>query len=403
MQIKVIRNDEEHREAITRLDELMILDPAPETPEDEELRLLALVIDDYEKDRWPVDPVSPIDAISFRMEQMGLKQKDLVPYIGSAGKVSEVLSGKRSLTTDMIRALHARLEIPLHSLVMEEPSSYQTDMSKDPDNYPLKEMKKRGWIDIPRKASREITRKILQDFLAPLQAQPTGALARKTQHVRAGKASDPYALEAWTAAVLRKGTTVDVNAGFPWKELDTTFLGKVVRLSSREDGISQVARVLGEHGIRFTVLEHLPRTYLDGATIIPEGESPIVCLTLRHDRVDNFWFTLVHELAHVVLHHGKGLSVFYDNLEVTDNIDVLEKEADEAAGEALVPRWAWERSGLQSSHSTRAVELLAEEIGVAPEVVAGKVRRETGKYNILTSLVGKGEARKFFDRENFPE
>jgi len=115
----IIHNDEEHAEALAALDRLLDLDPRPGTPEADDLQLLALVIETYEKTRWPIDLPDPVDAILFRMDQQGLTRRDLEPYIGSRARVSEVLSGKRALSMRMIRALHAGLDIPLEVLVQE--------------------------------------------------------------------------------------------------------------------------------------------------------------------------------------------------------------------------------------------------------------------------------------------
>ena len=115
----IIHNDEEHAEALAALDRLLDVDPRPGTPEADDRQLLALVIETYEKTRWPIGLPDPIDAIIFRMDQQGLTRRDLEPYIGSRARVSEVLSGKRALSMRMIRALHAGLDIPLEVLVQE--------------------------------------------------------------------------------------------------------------------------------------------------------------------------------------------------------------------------------------------------------------------------------------------
>ena len=115
----IIHNDEEHADALAALDRLMEIDPESGTPEADELQLLALVIETYEKVRWPIGLPDPVDAIRFCMDQQGLTRRDLEPYIGSRARVSEVLSGKRALSMRMIRALHAGLDIPLEVLVQE--------------------------------------------------------------------------------------------------------------------------------------------------------------------------------------------------------------------------------------------------------------------------------------------
>ena len=117
MVAKVIKNDREYEAALERIEELM--DAVPDTPEGDELELLSTLVELYEEKRYPIDLPDPVEAIRFRMEQVGLKQQDLVPYIGSRSKVSEVLNGKRPLSLKMIRALHKGLGIPAEVLLHE--------------------------------------------------------------------------------------------------------------------------------------------------------------------------------------------------------------------------------------------------------------------------------------------
>ena len=112
MKPKVIHTEAEHEAALHRIDVLMENDPAPNSPEGEELELLSVLVERYEKKKYPMDMPTPVAAIQFRMEQQGLKPKDLVPYLGSPSKVSEVLNGKRPLTLAMIRRLNEGLGIP---------------------------------------------------------------------------------------------------------------------------------------------------------------------------------------------------------------------------------------------------------------------------------------------------
>ena len=116
---RIIHTDAEHHEALAALNRLMDIDLESGTPEADDLQLLALVIEAYEKERWPIGLPDAVDAIRFRMDQQGLTQRDLEPYIGSRASVSAVLSGKRPLSLRMIRALHEGLGIPLEVLVQE--------------------------------------------------------------------------------------------------------------------------------------------------------------------------------------------------------------------------------------------------------------------------------------------
>jgi len=117
MVYKIIKNEEEYETALSRIDELM--DAAPNSSEGDELELLTTLVEIYEKKEHPIALPDPIEAIKVRMDEMGLKQKDLIPFIGSRSKVSEVLSRQRPLSISMIRKLHEGLRIPADVLLKE--------------------------------------------------------------------------------------------------------------------------------------------------------------------------------------------------------------------------------------------------------------------------------------------
>ena len=117
MNIKPIKTDTDYREALKRLDD--IFDAPQGTPESDEADILGLLIDEYEKENYPIDAPDPIEAIKIRMEEMNLKQIDLVPEIGGKSSVSEILNRKRKLTVDMIRKLARRLHLPAELLIKE--------------------------------------------------------------------------------------------------------------------------------------------------------------------------------------------------------------------------------------------------------------------------------------------
>ncbi len=117
MNWKVIKTEKEYQIALKRLEE--IFDSKKGSKNGDELELLSLLIDNYEKERFPVDLPDPIEAIKFRMEQLGYNQKDLTDVIGLKSRVSEILNRKRKLTLDMIRKLHEVLGIPTEVLVRD--------------------------------------------------------------------------------------------------------------------------------------------------------------------------------------------------------------------------------------------------------------------------------------------
>lgn len=117
MKIHPIKTRADHEKALARAEALM--DAKPGTPKGDELDVLTTLIEVYESKHYPIAPPGPIEAILFRMEQAGLTRKNLEPYLGGRGRVSEVLNGKRPLSLKMIRMLHADLGIPLESLIGE--------------------------------------------------------------------------------------------------------------------------------------------------------------------------------------------------------------------------------------------------------------------------------------------
>lgn len=117
MEIKPIRNEADYKKALERLE--LIFDAKRGTKEGDELEILSILIDNYENEKFPIEMPDPISAINFRMEQMGLKQKDLVEMIGFKSRVSEIMNKKRKLTLEMIRKLHVNLKIPTEVLIQD--------------------------------------------------------------------------------------------------------------------------------------------------------------------------------------------------------------------------------------------------------------------------------------------
>ena len=117
MNITPIRNEKDYQNALNRLE--VIFDAKKGSEQGDELEILSILIDQYENENFPIGMPDPIEAIKFRMEQMGMKQKDLAELVGFKSRVSEILNKKRKLTLDMIRKLHTELHIPTEVLVQE--------------------------------------------------------------------------------------------------------------------------------------------------------------------------------------------------------------------------------------------------------------------------------------------
>lgn len=399
-QVKVIKTQREYDASVARLSTLMDEELAPGSRKEAELELLALVIESYERSK--IEPVvpDPIEAILFRMDQLGLKKVDMVPYMGSLPKVSEVLARKRPLNLAMIRKLHQGLEIPADVLLAQTDDAI--DLSEKPSydegKFPLKEMFCRGYfkgfLGTLRDAKdnrEELIRSFMRGFLLHPAQQ---ARLRAPMHQSGTRLMDDYALLTWHVAVLKKARQIKFKSAYVMGSLTDERLKELARLSLFEQGPRLAQEFLARMGIALVFENHFNKTYLDGAAML-DGDRPVVALTLRHDRLDNFWFALLHELVHVKEHLGPDRSFIADNLDDKIHRQSQEElEADEGAKEILIPQAEWLASGLKSLPTMDAAMALADKLRIHPCIVAGRVRFETGNWRLLSSI--KAEVRYQF-------
>jgi len=312
----------------------------------------------------------------------------------------------------MIRKLHAGLGIPVEVLLQEPGAEDVPDLVYDPRDYPFTELFNKGFLPgVPAgapagtpatlKEAKQRAEQLLRDLLAVLgQAPPQPVLCR-----RSARQPDLYALQAWQARVLglareweEKYTLPDYNPDY----LTEDALRALAQQSRFSAGPENAREQLHQWGIHLVVLEHLDHTYLDGAAFIAPWGRPVVGLTLRHDRLDNFWFTLMHELAHVKLHLGDNGLAFFDDTDSPRSADEAprEAEANAFAQRILIPSEVWEqeKARLLDAIDEAGVLSLADRLQVSPAIVAGQLRYAGNNTRIHGSLVGRNLV-----REKFPE
>jgi HTH-type transcriptional regulator/antitoxin HigA len=303
----------------------------------------------------------------------------------------------------MARALHEHLGIPADVLLQQSEESLESPLDGiECDKFPLKEMAKLGWIPALRDHAARAD-KCVADLIrrAGGTAVAAAVLYRKNDNARANAKSDRYALKAWCWQVLATANENRPKAPYKAGTITPGFLREVARLSWSAEGPRLAKEFLGKHGIPLVVVPHLPKTYLDGAALKLGDGTPVIGLTLRYDRVDNFWFCLLHELSHVGRHmEGNGDSAFLDDLSLrsvqTGRSDIKELQADEWAEEASIPRETWETCAVRQTPSPMAVVQFANALHVHPAIVAGRVRFEQKNFRMLSHFVGSGEVRRQF-------
>lgn len=396
MKPKVIKTDADYQAALIHLEAFM--DATPGTPEEEELELFAVLIEEYEKENFPIGLPDPIEAIKFRMEQQGMTRKELERYIGSQSKVSEVLNGKRQLSLSMIRALHEGLGIPAEVL-LGEPGRQLEEPKYNWRDYPFAEMYHRGYFK-SNNGTLQDAKHSAEELLAELFANFQGHIPEPIYCRSSECALDERALSAWQARVLELAYEEELSPYEP-ERLTKDLIRELVKLSKFEQGPRLARELLQKNGIALVILQHLPHTYLDGACFKSPSGWPVVGLTLRHDRLDNFWFTLVHELAHIHLHLKQNNFAFFDDTEhgKLDNCAPQELAANNLAAKLLIPEKLWNQEG-RGLMSKKDICAFADRLGISPAIVAGRLRWEANDYQNFNELLGRKAVRKLFDSAN---
>jgi HTH-type transcriptional regulator/antitoxin HigA len=383
--IKIIKSEQDHEQALARLMDLMDLDIESNSPESDELEVLALLIEKYEQEMFPIEPPEPVEAIKFRMEQQGLIKKDLIPYIGSAPKVTEVLNGTRNLSLNMIRKLYEGLGISLDVLIKEPAHQKAISRNINWNAFPISEMRSRGYFEGFKGTLKELKEYSAEKLTAFITSVPNGfelepALLRTSAHLRSNdKETDYYALWAWQIRVLQKAQESLLPNKYIKHTVKLEWMRKLAQLSWSDQGPLLAKEYLSRHGIHLIIEPHLPKTYLDGAVCLTTKGNPVVALTLRHDRLDNFWFSLMHELAHIALHFDGTETWFLDNLDV-QGADEIEQEADALAQESLIPSDDWNICEIVDATSVRT---LATKLSISPCIIAGRVRYEAADHKLF--------------------
>lgn len=396
MEPRIIKTEEQYRRSLSEVERLAAQDPDPDSAEGGRLELLAKLVEDYEKARFRFSKPGPVEAILFRMEEQGLRQKDIAEILGGKNRASEILSGKRALTLPMIRALHEKLAIPPELLIREPSAEYRPSEDVDVSDVPTDLLLKRGWVQRGESVSE-----LLKRFMAPVGSP---ILLKNTLTFGATSRTNRTSVWLWLARVREiADSRAYLHGRYSKDKVNADLIRYVVKLSWMEKGPRLAKDFLEEQGIAVVIEPHLPKTYLDGAAMIGRGGAPVIGLTLRENRLDNFWFTLIHELIHVWKHldPANRRAIADENIEKADETEAIEREANDLASESLIPRAIWRRSAARLKPSGQSIEALARELQIHAAIVAGRVRFERRNYSLFTGLVGYRKAQAQFPEVNW--
>jgi len=302
----------------------------------------------------------------------------------------------------MMRSLNKSLGISAEVLLKKSGADFP-DQIQDMEwsKFPLIEMAKRNWIPM-LDGIKEKAEELLRDFIEQaggLETIPKPCF-RQGKRGRYNPKMDLFALTAWCIRVQSIARKNSLKTKYIKGSIKLSTLQEVARLSYFDNGPLLAREYLEKHGVHLIVVPHLPKTYLDGAAILLQDATPVIGLTLRYDRIDNFWFCLLHELAHVSKHLSASNRLIIDDLDLrgkkVETEDIIEKEADEMTRNGLILKRVWDRKPISGKASTEEVYALAEKLKIHPAIIAGRIRFEQNNYKLLSRHVGNKQIRKHF-------
>lgn len=203
----------------------------------------------------------------------------------------------------------------------------------------------------------------------------------------------------WLSRVREKAQLFVALNNLPdFKGLTSEDLSAFSKLSRDTSNLPRLASILLERGVVLIYERAIPGIKLDGAVFALDSNRPVIALSLRYPRLDIFWFTLLHELAHVVLHSERIIvpildDLMFDDIEHKDK-DIIEMAADRLASNSLINRSDWRSCKAIYSRSEADVNQFAEQVGVHPSIVAGRIQRELGRHDIFSPIINEVNVRK---------
>lgn len=350
-------------------------------------------------DKIPANFKTPGQLIEWLLAERGWTKKVLgiVLAMDEAG-LSRVISGKRPLSAELAVALEEVFEVPAEDFMALQKSFElaQARIAAQPDpkratraklfgGLPVNEMIKRGWLLAENSKDIPAVEKALQDFFHVQSSEEIEALPHAAK--KAAPLSNPTLVQiAWMHRVRQIASEMLV----PRFSIDAAkaAVKKLTPLLSAVEETRKVPRILAEAGIRYVIVETLPTAKIDGICMWLNDSSPVIGMSIRYDRIDNFWFVLRHELEHVIRGDGKIIPIIDAELEgeragTSAAIPEAERIANGVASEFCVPAKSMESFILRKAPFFAERDLLgfAKTLDIHPGLVAGQLQHKTGRHD----------------------
>jgi HTH-type transcriptional regulator / antitoxin HigA len=329
----------------------------------------------------------PGDILAEELEARGWSQADLVAIIGrDSGLVSAIIAGKRAITVETARDLAGALGTTPQFWINLQ-AAYQLGQLEDAGNEvarrarlfeiaPINEMFRRGWIEKSDNVT-VLERRVTSFFqMKDLSEEPEfwPIAARKSQAY-----DEPETvLRAWLFRARQLAKSVYVDTTYTPQRLASA-LATLKGCLEYPNEIRRVPRILSDHGIRLVVVEKLSKSHVDGVCFWLDRNSPVVALSMRFDRLDYFWHTLIHELDHVG--HGDGKARGYASVDSNWGSERGDKPEEEIRADAFASGFTVDQAKLESFirrvkplFSALRIEAFAKRLNTHPGLVVGQLQ-----------------------------
>lgn len=349
---------------------------------------------ELESIQLPMIGIHPGKHLNQVLAERGWTQNDLIFILGCAQKtVNLIINGKQGISPAMSKALGEALQLP-HDYFADLQNAYDLACADEPSpdvslrakmqsNYPIREMIKRGWL---HEADADVLGQQLADFFCVSSSSEVPYIAHAGK--KTGYEDIPPAQLAWLFRAKQMAKSM-----FAPKYSEKALQEAVTKLRSMllaPEEARNVPRVLNECGVRLVIVESLPQAKIDGVCFWLDKHSPVIGLSLRYDRIDNFWFVLRHEIEHVLRGHGQDTGMIDAELEGARagsgaDIPTEERVANEAAASFCVPPDKLESFIKRKSPFFYERDVIAFSAlnHLHPGLAVGQIQHRIGRYDFL--------------------
>lgn len=344
--------------------------------------------------RTPAEVFPPGEFLREELEERGWSQQELADIMGRPPRlISELISGKRAITPETARGLADAFGTSAEYWLSLE-NHYQLSKIKIDDNsvsrkaalysrFPVREILKRGWVQASE--NLDVLERRFCDFfcLKDINAEPKLLHFAKKTHAHLDATN---LQQAWLFRVRALAERLDVEI-YSEEKLRVA-VEKLKTLRAEPESTRHVSHILAEAGVRLIFVEAVPGTKIDGAAFWLDKERPVIGMTLRFDRIDNFWFVLRHEIEHILREDGKASDEAFIDSDIggsAESTEECEIRANNAGSAFCVPTEQLDAFVLQVQpyFSERKVLQFALNINVHPGLVVGQLQRKLGRHDFL--------------------